>query len=77
MSERAVALNLGLTVTAAQRTMALHRMMIAAGATDPYRLLTVPPTDDCKIKRHKHLRYDFRPRPGYPSWPEETEEKAA
>lgn len=77
LSERAVAQELGLTVTAAQRAMALHRMMVAAGVTDPYRLLIAPLDDDCKSRRHKHRRYQFRPRPGYPAWPDSPEQNAA
>jgi hypothetical protein len=69
-TERRTAAKLGLTVTAAQRAMALHRMMTAEGAADPYRLLTAPPEEDGKFRRHQHARYDFRPLDGYPAWPQ-------
>jgi hypothetical protein len=77
LSQWAVARDLDLTVTAAQRSAGLHRLMIAAGVTDPYQMLTIPPDDDCKIRRHRHARYEFRPRPGYPAWPDFPEQNAA
>jgi DNA invertase Pin-like site-specific DNA recombinase len=67
LTERAVAKRLGLTVTAAQRAMALHRQMQAAGVTDPYRRLLTPPDDDGKVRRHKHPRYRFQPFDGSPA----------
>lgn len=60
-TERDVAAELGLTVTATQRAMSLHRMMEAAGATDPYQILDGPPEGDVKFKRHLHSRYRFSP----------------
>ncbi len=69
LTERAAADELGLTVTAAQRAMGLHRLMRAVGATDPYVLLTAPPSDDGKLCRHRHPRYEFRPLEGYPVHP--------
>jgi len=66
-SERAAADKIGLTVTAAQRAMALHRMMREAGTADPYRRLAVPPEGDVKFRRHKHVRYAFRPLEGLPA----------
>ena len=42
LTERATARELGLTQPAVQRTMALHRKMQAAGATDAYRRLMAP-----------------------------------
>jgi len=69
LTEHAVADRFGLTVTAAQRAMSLHRLMRAVGATDPYVLLTAPPSDDGKLCRHRHPRYEFRPLEGYPVHP--------
>lgn len=69
MTERAGAQELGLTVTAAQRGMALHRMMVAAGSSDPYELLVTPPEGELKFRRHLHPRYQFRPLEGYPQTP--------
>lgn len=69
LTEGATANELGITVTAAQRAMALHRQMVAAGTTDPYVLLTAPPAEDGKIRRHRHPRYRFAPLDGYPHLP--------
>jgi DNA invertase Pin-like site-specific DNA recombinase len=67
MTERKAAQELGLTVTAAQRAMALHRQMQAGRATDPYLPLFAPPDGDGKFRRHKHPRYQFQPLDGYPA----------
>ena len=66
---RAAAKACGLTVTAANKAAALHELMRAAGATDPYRLLTAPPAGGGKFRRHWHARYRFAPLVGYPRWP--------
>lgn len=68
-TEQSVAAALGLTVTAAQRGMALHRMMLTQGRTDPYEYVTAPFDDRRRNARHKHARYQFRPLPGYPASP--------
>ncbi len=68
-TEYEAAAELGLTVTAAQRAMALHRMMTEAGMTDPYQLVTNPPEGESKVRRHRHARFEFKPLPGYPAWP--------
>ena len=60
-TERQAAKELGLTVTAAQRAMALHRQMQEVGVIDPYRPMVVPPDGDGKFRRHKHARYRFQP----------------
>ncbi len=66
-TECEVANALGLTVTAAQRGMALHRMMQPQGRTDAYEYLTVPINGLRRNTRHKHTRYQFCPLPGYPA----------
>jgi hypothetical protein len=68
-TERDAARELGLTVTAAQKAMALHRLMAEAGTTDPYRLVTDPPEGESKFRRHDHHRFRFTPLLGYPAWP--------
>ena len=68
-SERKAALELGLTITAAQRASALHRRTIAAGALDPYVFVSETPGDDTKLKKHLHKRYVFQPLEGYPVQP--------
>jgi hypothetical protein len=60
-TERDAATELGVTVTAAQAAMKLHRRMTSAGMTDPYRRLTAPPADSRKLRRHRHPRYRFEP----------------
>jgi hypothetical protein len=62
-SEREAARRLRITVTAAQRAMALRRMMDEAAVSEPYERLTMPPEDDGKMRRHRHPRYSFRPLP--------------
>jgi hypothetical protein len=74
---RAAAEALEITVTAANRSLSLHRKMAAAGLSDPYRLVKSSPDGECKLRRHKHLRYEFRPRAGYPAWPDAAEVAAA
>jgi hypothetical protein len=61
LTERAVAKELGITVTAAQRAAALDRMMKALGLTDPYVAIIEPPADYGKLRRHRHPRYRFEP----------------
>lgn len=61
MSESAAASALGLTTTAAQRAAKLQRLMDLHGLTDPYVLVTSPPDDYRKLRRHLHARYRFEP----------------
>jgi len=60
-SEREVARQLALTVTAAQRAAALDRMMRIESLDDPYRPVTEAPIDCTKFRRHRHPRYKFEP----------------
>ena len=61
MTQREVARELGLTVTAVQRAAALQRMMDRRGLDNPYLRLTEP-TEECgKLRRHLHPRYRFQP----------------
>jgi len=62
MSERAVATQLGITVTAAQRAAVLQRKMDELGITDPYLRVTTPPGDS-KLRRNLHPGYCFEPLP--------------
>jgi len=74
MTERQVAREVGLTVTAAQRATALHRQMQEVGVVDPYRPLIAPPDGDGKFRRHEHARYRFQPLESSPTsiFPEAT-----
>jgi hypothetical protein len=56
----------GITGTAAQKAMALQRLMDAQGLVDPYLLVREPPADLTKLRRHLHPRYRFEPLDGYP-----------
>ena len=67
LSERNVAAALGLTVTAAQASAALARRMSELGLDDPYIRLDGPPTDQERLRRHKHPQYRFEPLAGHPT----------
>jgi DNA invertase Pin-like site-specific DNA recombinase len=49
----------GVTVTAAQRTMALQRKMDSLGIDDPYVPISEPPQDCPKLRGHRHPDYRF------------------
>ena len=53
------------TSTAVQNALALHRKMISLGLDSPYVTVLEPPADYPKLRRHKHARYQFKPRDGY------------
>jgi DNA invertase Pin-like site-specific DNA recombinase len=63
-TERQVAAELGITVTAAQRAAALQRLMDGRGLTDPYEAVTEPPAACGQMRRHRHKRYKFEPLEG-------------
>jgi hypothetical protein len=67
-TEHETAKALGITITAAQRAMALQRLMDERAAIDPYVLVTAPPEGSTKLRRHQHPRYQFQPLPGHPDW---------
>ena len=60
LTERCVADQLGITHTAAQRAARLQRLLDQRGLQDPYELLSEPPADYTRIRRHKHSRFDQR-----------------
>ena len=64
MTERAVAAELGITVTAAQKAAVLQRKMDELGITDPYVRVTAPPEDSRKMRRNHYPGYRFDPLPG-------------
>lgn len=51
---------LEITVTSAQNAAALNRLMESMNFTDPYILLTAPPTDGGKLRRHLHPHDEFK-----------------
>jgi hypothetical protein len=63
-TERAIAADLGITVTAAQKAAALQRTMDELGITDPYVRVNDPPEDSRKMRRNRHSAYRFEPLPG-------------
>jgi DNA invertase Pin-like site-specific DNA recombinase len=65
MTERAVAKQLGLTITATQRAAELNRLMVSLGIADHYVLVTGPDPRNTKLRRHLHTRYRFEPLPGF------------
>jgi site-specific DNA recombinase len=48
-----------------QDALALDRKMKELGLESPYVLVTEPPEDYPKLRRHKNSQYKFRPREGY------------
>jgi hypothetical protein len=62
-TERQVAEELGITITAAQRAAKLDRLMKEQGLSDPYQPIHEPPADNAKYRRHLHPRYCFEPLP--------------
>lgn len=62
-TERMIAAELGITITAAQRAAALQRQMDGLDLSDPYLPVTQPPDDFGRMRRHKHPRYAFEPLP--------------
>ena len=70
LTERQIAVRLGITQPAVQYAKALQRELDAAGRTDAYVPVTVPIDDNPKLRRHKHPRFRFAPSPGFPrAWP--------
>jgi site-specific DNA recombinase len=61
LTERDVAHRLGITITAAQRSAALTRIMESQMQNDPYVAITTPPAGSIKFRRHLHERYRFEP----------------
>ncbi|MEI8373280.1 MAG: hypothetical protein WCJ35_10665 [Planctomycetota bacterium] len=50
---------------AVQRALALDQLMRDREQTSPYTLVTEPPDDYAKLRRHKSPKYQFQPREGY------------
>jgi site-specific DNA recombinase len=57
LTERQVAQQLGLTITATQRASALQRLMDSRGLTDRYVPVTEPIEGNKRYRRHRHARY--------------------
>jgi hypothetical protein len=61
LTEKTIAQQLDITITAAQRAAALQRRMDQLGLSDAYIPVTVPREDTQKSWRHLHPRYKFEP----------------
>jgi hypothetical protein len=53
------------TQAAVSQALCLDRQMRNLGLEDPYVLLTEPPVDYPKLRRHHNTKYHFEPLPGY------------
>ena len=63
VTEKTIARKLGLSVSATQRAASLDRLMKQRGLADPYVPLTEPPSEQVRMRKHKHARYRFEPDP--------------
>jgi hypothetical protein len=70
MKQRDIAKELGTHQATVQRAMKLHRLMEERGTKDPYEIVKEPPKEGKHFKRHLKPRYEFKPKPGYPAWPD-------
>jgi hypothetical protein len=48
-----------------QNALALDRLMQQMGLMTPYQLVTEPPADYAKLRRHRNAKYRFTPLDGY------------
>jgi hypothetical protein len=48
-----------------QKALTLNQKIMEQGLESPYVLVTEPPEDYPKLRRHKNLKYQFQPRDGY------------
>jgi hypothetical protein len=65
LDQRAVARRLGTSQAAVQKALALNAQMAAAGLATPYAVLTGPPADYPKLRRHRNPKYRFEPPDGH------------
>ena len=66
IKQRDIGAALGITQTAVQRSLALARQIEKLGLSDPYQLVTEPPSESGRLRRHLHPRYGFEPLEGFP-----------
>jgi DNA invertase Pin-like site-specific DNA recombinase len=64
LTQREIAWELGITLPAVQKAVALARRMDELRTSDPYLPLTAPPDDFERLRRHQHPRYRFEPLDG-------------
>ena len=65
LDQRQVACQLGVTQPAVFRALALDGLMRAEGLHTPYEMVTGPPSDYPKLRRHLNPKYRFDPEVGY------------
>lgn len=63
MFQRDVGKELGITQPAVQNALKLIALMQKMATSDPYVVVTEPPNDNIRFRRHKHPRYHFLPKP--------------
>ena len=63
MFQRDVGKELGITQPAVQNALKLIALMQKMATSDPYVVVTEPPNDNNRFRRHKHPRYHFLPKP--------------
>jgi site-specific DNA recombinase len=61
--QREVGQAVGITQPAVQNALKLHKLMVEANVSDPYLAVTELPDNCQKLRRHKHPRYQFQPKP--------------
>jgi hypothetical protein len=65
MEQRQIAQNVKATQAAVSKALALDRQMRSQGLQSPYVLVTAPPEDYRKLRRHKNAKYRFEALDGY------------
>jgi site-specific DNA recombinase len=65
VNQREIAAQLGIHLATIQRAIALSRLMAENGTNNPYVLMSGPPSDYAKMRRHLHRRYRFDPLDGF------------
>jgi len=65
LDQREVARRLGVTQPAVTNALALDRTMRGLGLDTPYVVVTDPPADYPKLRRHRNPKYRFEPVNGY------------
>jgi site-specific DNA recombinase len=65
LDQRAVARRLGVSQAAVQKALTLQARMTAAGLGTPYQVLSEPPADYPKLRRHRNNNYRFEPLDGH------------
>jgi DNA invertase Pin-like site-specific DNA recombinase len=63
LQQREIAWELGISQAAVQHAAALTKRVRRSGVGDAYTILTAPPDDYKKLRRHRHPRYRFEPLP--------------